>query len=250
MPTAAEHYENLLAAHYTWMFGTSFAEKVAEQKSILAQTLPPPQTPQLAVDLGSGPGFQTIALAELGYSPVLALDTSAQLLTELRSHASSLPIQTHHADLRDLSAFVAPASAAAIVCMGDTLTHLPAKFGICTLFQSIANALAPGGVFVLTWRDLTADLHGLDRFLPIRSDDAAIMTCFLESDPADPDHVLVHDLIYTRDADGAWTLNKSSYPKLRLSPAWLTEQLTIVGLNVDPPTTAGRLLQLTARKPS
>ncbi|MCU1299598.1 MAG: hypothetical protein JWO91_3876 [Acidobacteriaceae bacterium] len=47
----------------------------------------------LAVDLGSGPGFQTIALAHLGFSPVLAIGTSSELLDELRCHVGSLPIQ-------------------------------------------------------------------------------------------------------------------------------------------------------------
>jgi hypothetical protein len=29
--TAHDHYENLLAAHYSWMFAASFADKMAEQ---------------------------------------------------------------------------------------------------------------------------------------------------------------------------------------------------------------------------
>src|SRR5580692_12079016 len=79
MSEVTDHYEHLLAHHYTWMFGTSFADKVAEQKSFLTQalqSLKPSPTPQLAVDLGSGPGFQTIALAQLGFSSVLAIATS------------------------------------------------------------------------------------------------------------------------------------------------------------------------------
>jgi hypothetical protein len=36
MPASAqEHYENLLAEHYEWMFGLPFEAKVAEQKAIL-----------------------------------------------------------------------------------------------------------------------------------------------------------------------------------------------------------------------
>ena len=252
MSAVTDHYERLLAAHYTWMFGTSFADKVAEQKSILARVLPPPnptQPPPIAVDLGSGPGFQSIALAKLGFSPVLAIDTSAALLAELQSHAAGLPIHIHNADLRELPDIIQPASATAIVCMGDTITHLRAMPDVTNLFNAIYTALIPGGVFVLTWRDLTTELGGLDRFLPVRSDEAAIMTCFLESSPQDPDHVLVHDLIYTRAENGSWALNKSCYPKLRLSPQWLMQQLTAARLLVDSPATAGRLLQLVARKP-
>jgi len=69
MSTVTEHYQQLLAKHYTWMFGASFNEKVMEQESLLSQTLgdlTKQSAGALAVDLGSGPGFQTIALAHLG----------------------------------------------------------------------------------------------------------------------------------------------------------------------------------------
>ena len=72
------------------------------------------------------------------------------------------------------------------------------------------------------------------------------MTCFLEY--LNPEQVLVNDLIYTRTEDG-WSLNKSSYPKLRLSPAWLAEQLSAAGLIVESQGPVGRLLQITASKP-
>lgn len=253
MSAVTDHYKHLLAAHYTWMFGTSFDEKVAEQKNLLApllQPLVPTHAAALAVDLGCGPGFQSIALAQLGFSPVLAIDTSAELLTELRTHSAALQIQPLHADLRSLAEHVPAGRAAAIVCMGDTITHLPAKSDVTALFRDIFTALAPGGVFVLTWRDLTPELHGADRFLPVRSDDTTIMTCFREY--STPEQVLVHDLIYTRAAAGpasAWTLNKSSYPKLRLSAAWLAEQLAAAGFAIESQGPAGRLLQITARKP-
>ena len=71
------------------------------------------------------------------------------------------------------------------------------------------------------------------------------MTCVLEYTA--PETVLVHDLIYTRQ-NGVWTLSTSSYPKLRLSPDWLTNELTKAGLTIHSQGTAGRLLQLTAHK--
>ncbi len=247
MSAVTDHYERLLAQHYTWMFGASFDEKVAEQKSLLEHLLPPvsKQPTPLAVDIGSGPGFQSIALAQLGFSPVVAIDTSAALLNELRTHAAALPVQTHQADLRDLPQIVPPAQASAIVCMGDTITHLPAKSDVTALFHAVFTTLISGGVFVLTWRDLTPELHGTDRFLPVRSDENTIMTCFLEY--ATPDQVIVNDLIYTR-AENGWSLNKSSYPKLRLSPEWLAQQLTTAGLVIESQGPAGRLQQITARK--
>jgi len=249
MATVSEHYERLLSKHYTWMFGTSFDERVNEQRSILSRTLEPlTNKPEhaLAVDLGCGPGFQTIALAQLGFSPVIAIDTSAELLDEVRSHVTNLPIQIEKADLRDLPAMVPAGQATVIVCMGDTLTHLPGKSDVSSLFRAVSNTLHPGGVFLITYRDLTTELHGTDRFIPVRSDDNTIMTCFLEFE--NTESVLVHDLVHTRHHAG-WSLNKSSYRKLRLGIDWLCRELNLAGLTVVSQDSSGRLLAVAAVKP-
>ncbi len=244
-----EHYERLLSQHYTWMFGVSFEERVAEQKSFLSRTLAPlDYTPEaaMAVDLGCGPGFQTIALAQLGFSPVIAIDTSGELLDELRSHAGSLPIRTEKADLRDLPNIVQTGQATVIVCMGDTLTHLPEKSDVSALFRGVFERLRPGGMFVITYRDLTMELHGTDRFIPVRSDENKIMTCFLEFE--NQDSVVVHDLMHTRQ-DSGWSLNKSSYRKLRLGIAWVRKELSAAGFDILSEDLSGRLIGLAAVKP-
>src|SRR5579859_7641272 len=168
MSTVSEHYERLLSRHYTWMFGAPFEEKVSEQAALLREILEQlPGRPEtaLAVDLGSGPGFQTVALAQLGFSPVLAIDTSAELLGELQSHSVGLPVQIAKADLRELPSLVAAGQATVIVCMGDTLTHLSSKGDVSALFRAVSEALHPGGMLVITYRDLTAELEGIDRFI-------------------------------------------------------------------------------------
>src|SRR6266446_8203518 len=119
MSEVQDHYNNLLAKHYTWMFGTPFDAKVAEQRAILEDALKPLADSSdfgLAVDLGSGPGFQAVALSEMRYSPVLAVDTSESLLKELQSHQGNLAVQTICSDLLKLSEFVSPATAQVIVC--------------------------------------------------------------------------------------------------------------------------------------
>ena len=78
--------------------------------------------------------------------------------------------------------------------MGDTLTHLASKGEVGALFREVFDGLRPGGMFIITYRDLTKELHGTDRFIPIRSDDNKIMTCFLEFENAES--VVVHDLVY------------------------------------------------------
>ena len=249
MATVSEHYERLLSKHYTWMFGTSFDERVNEQKSFLSRTLEPlANKPDraLAVDLGCGPGFQTIALAQLGFSPVIAIDTSAELLDEVRSHANDQPIQIEKADLRDLPAHGARRTGHCHCVHGRHVDPSAGKGDVSNLFRAVFDTLHPGGMFVITYRDLTTELHGTDRFIPVRSDGNTIMTCFLEFE--NTESVVVHDLVHTRQHTG-WSLNKSSYRKLRLGIDWLGQELERAGLNVMSQDSSGRLLAVVAMKP-
>jgi SAM-dependent methyltransferase len=249
MASVSEHYERLLSKHYSWMLGASFEEKVKEQNAFLSRTLGTLKSspkPTLAVDLGCGPGFQTIALAQLGFSPVIAVDTSSELLDELRAYVDDFPVQIEKADLRELPALVSAEQATVIVCMGDTLTHLPGKGDVTGLFRAAFDALRPGGMLVITYRDLTTELYGTDRFIPVRSDEDKIMTCFLEFENAES--VVVHDLIYVREGAG-WSMNKSSYRKLRLGIDWMCEELGKAGFTAVSHDLCGRLVAVAAMKP-
>lgn len=75
-----------------------------------------------------------------------------------------------------------------------------------------AGALAPGGRFALSFRDYGEPLVAEKRFIPVRSDEQRILTCFLEYDE---DNVVVHDILHQRAASG-WQTKVSSYRKLRL----------------------------------
>ncbi|GAB2614646.1 class I SAM-dependent methyltransferase [Streptomyces capparidis] len=235
MATAAEHYDDLLAEHYTWMLGGDLHAAAERQAGLLEGLgVRPAGDGAPAVDLGCGPGPQSLALFRLGFSPVVAVDGSEQLLAELAEHARAAgadgAIRVRHGDIRTaLPGAAAPGTAAAVVCMGDTLPHLPARADVVDLLREAARALRPGGHFVATYRDLTGALHGPDRFLPVRATDDRLLTCFLEY--TDEETVLVHDLLHTRTPDG-WRMRASSYPKLRLAHAWVAAQCRAAGLDV------------------
>src|SRR5215472_11555904 len=112
------HYDQLLAEHYDWMFGTSLELKVAEQRALLNEIAGRAGKDDLAVDLGCGSGFQSLALSSLGYR-VLALDTSQRLLATLAGRIDSQHITIRQTDIRNLDECVAPATASLVVCMGD-----------------------------------------------------------------------------------------------------------------------------------
>jgi SAM-dependent methyltransferase len=169
-----------------------------------------------------------MALADVGFKRVIAIDTNAKLLQELQTHRGTRRIEPIRDDMLNLPQHVAPGTVDAAVCMGDTLPHLPARALVSQLFSEVFRALRPEGKFVLTFRDLSVELSGVDRFITVRSTPDKIMTCFLEYGP---DTVMVHDLIHVRD-DDSWKLLKSSYPKLRLSADEVCRDLEAAGFEV------------------
>ena len=226
MVTVKEHYENHLAKYYSWMSG-GFSKKLEENRKFFKDHNLWPRSSRVAVDLGAGSGFQSIPLSELGYQ-VIAIDSSNQLLAELKENAKDLSIEIINDDLLNFSKH-SPDSVELIVCMGDTLTHLNTHQNIRKLLRSVYNALEIGGQVVLTFRDLTTELKGLDRFVPVRNDANTIFTCFLEYEK---DYVKVHDIIYEKKHN-QWKLKKSMFNKIRISPQWARKKLQEFGFKVE-----------------
>ncbi|MGE5241494.1 MAG: class I SAM-dependent methyltransferase [Bacteroidota bacterium] len=225
MPTVAEHYANHLAPIYAWMAGGVHAA-IAQGGADIAPFLAAPGERMLALDLGAGFGMHTIPIARAGYA-VTAIDTSVLLLTELQTQAAGLRVRAVEDDLLNFQQYVAK-KADLIVCMGDTLTHLSRQSEVDDLLQMVAHSLKPGGKFVATFRDYSRSLSGQARFIPVRSDENRILTCFLEYGP---EHVMVHDMVHERSADG-WQMRVSAYPKLRISPTHVAQSLQKHGLPV------------------
>ena len=211
MPSVAEHYERVLSPVYAWMAGGAEAAITAGGVELEALNLALAPRARV-VDLGCGFGMHAIPLARAG-ARVLAMDTSAHLLAELARLAGDLDIETVQDDLLSFRAHLKE-KAAAVFCMGDTLTHLPEHTNLDFLVQEVAEALAPAGWFVLSFRDYSQPLLDDQRFIPVRSDERRILTCFLEYEE---DTVVVHDILHERGGD-AWETSVSSYRKLRLSP--------------------------------
>ncbi len=226
MNTAKDHYDKQLASVYSWMAGTP--EGAIERNHDLFCQLGIDSAPRgLAVDLGAGSGFQSIPLAELGFS-VVAVDFCAALLSELSDRANHLSIRTIHDDILNFSEYIEE-QAQIVVCMGDTLTHLESLSAVQSLLLSIERALTASGKLILTFRDyVSIEPQGTQRFIPVRSDESTILTCFLEYHEK---VVEVYDLLYRREGE-RWVLNTSSYPKLRIDKSWVCEQLQKLKLQV------------------
>ncbi len=241
LSTVEQHYERHLAPVYQWMAG-GWEMGLARGESDLSGVLPADLSGRTAVDLGAGIGMHSVPLAGRGCR-VLAVDTSAQLLRTLRLHGKGLPIRTVQADMRSLQSLV-KAPADIILCMGDTITHLPDLPSIEALLRQIAALLAREGVFVTTFRDYTVEPSGSKRFIPVGSDANRILTCFLEYTQ---ERVNVHDLLHERDGE-AWKLSVSGYEKVRVSPAWVREVLSACGLCTVMEAGGGGMARVVARR--
>lgn len=237
----AEHYDTHLAQHYSWLFG-GLPERAKENKKAFVELGLHGKPGARAIDLGAGSGFQSIPLAELGYA-VTSVDLSRKLLDELVASSKGLPITVKHEDLLRTLASAEPGFEVC-VCMGDTLTHLSSFGDVQRVFREVHRVLAPGGTFVLQFRDLTKPLEGADRFIPVRADENTVFTCFLEYEG---DHVRVYDLIHQRTPEG-WELKKSVYRKLRIAGDWAKKRLVEGGFTIERDDSARGMVSLVARR--
>jgi SAM-dependent methyltransferase len=216
--TAKEHYDNYLGNFYSWMAG-DFTTKQQEQQAFFTAQNIVPAFNKTAFDLGSGHGMQTVSLAKLGFH-VVAVDFNQQLLKELHENCKDLSVQIIE---NDLIVFLRNTNEEAelIVCMGDTLTHLKNLQSLDDLIGEVEKHLVRDGKIVLSFRDLSTELTGLQRFIPVKSDTTRMLNCFLEYFE---DHVMVHDILHEY-SDGVWIQKVSAYPKLRLNNSIVTDLL-------------------------
>src|SRR5258705_2208167 len=143
MARVRDHYDELLAEHYSRMFG-HFESKVAEQRALLERLgVTARASGALAVDLGCGSGFQSVALAQLGFR-VLAVDISQRLLAQLRDRTRGLAVEAITGDIRDV-ARLGPAGGEGAVCLGDTPGHLGPDADLDRGFPGGAGRLPSGG---------------------------------------------------------------------------------------------------------
>src|SRR5687767_3230758 len=172
-----QHYDTFLGTIYSWMTG-DFTYKMNEQKQFFVENCIQPASTKVAIDLGAGHGLQSIGLAQCGYH-VTAVDLNKGLLEELNHHKGDLQVTTVEDDMLNfLKTF--NHKAALIVCMGDSLTHLENVGQVDELFGQAALHLESDGKIIVSFRDLTTELKGEERFLAVRSDASKILTCFLE----------------------------------------------------------------------
>jgi len=230
------HYAELLAPVYVWMLGGEAAALARARAwlegSGLARLAPGP-----AVDLGCGPGFHAIALAEAGFE-TLAIDNSPELLAQIgdpRVRKASGDLVAFEEQLRGLEPKL-------LSCLGDTLTHLASEQQVDELFDACARSLAPGGVLALTFRDYSVERRPSECLIRVREDGERSLACALEFEPG---RVRVTDMLHEW-REGRWVESRSTYSKLRLAPAAVRGKLAARGFRLERDELAGGLATILA----
>lgn len=221
-----DHYDNHLAQHYSWIYGGADLN-IEKNKSFFNEHKLTPNSSGVALDLGAGSGFQSIPLQQLGYR-VIAVDFSKEILRKLESRDLSHSIEIVQTDMLDFSSY-AGKNPELIVCMGDTLTHLPDLNSVKKLITNSYSELDSGGRLALSFRDLTYELKDNERFIPIQSEPEKIFTCFIENQG---DHIDVYDIVQEK-MNGEWKQKISFYPKIKISEDQIKKILLSSGFVVD-----------------
>lgn len=244
MKSVRKHYDEFLAPVYSWILG-DFDNAYRANVEFFAGLGLSPEAGDLAVDLGCGPGCQSLPLAELGFR-VVAIDFCQELLDELVQRSGDLPITTVCDDLAEFAQHTDQAPVL-IVCMGDTLVHLPDLPAVEKVIDRVSAALQPGGTFIYAIRDyISMEPSGADRFVPVRADDEQIFTCFLDYHES---VVHVHDVLYRKEV-GKWAMHVSDYLKLRLDTAVINLRLQANGLEIREELIERGMIYVVATKPA
>lgn len=237
---AQQHYEALLADVYEW-YASAHGSPFESARDWLERHRLTDGTRYL--DLGAGFGAHVVVLAELG-KQVTAVDFDATLLTRLRAllDARGLTASIERAAIVDYLVG-ARAKWDVILCLGDTLPHLPDVDAVRALLTRSAALLSPGGRLALTYRDSTTfAATGVSRFIEVARDEQRTMHCLLE--PIDDRHLRVTDIVTDVLPEGPRT-RISDYVKLRVARAEVVEWAREAGLTpVVDETTAGMLTQI------
>lgn len=236
------HYDSHLRETYVWMCGGMEPALQAGRAEILAWSVPHhPQ--ELVLDLGCGFGKHTLPLLEAG-ARVHAVDSSQAMLDLLTAYSGAHPaLSVECGDLLTaLDAFRDQASA--ILCLGDTLTHLPDAHAVGHVLQGCYDALAAQGMLALSFRDYCGPQAGERKEIPVRADLRRRVDCRLEFED---EHVVVTDVICEHES-GEWVTRPHAYRKLRLAPKLVEAMLADAGFHPERLPDAAGMVRIAARK--
>ena len=229
MSDVQRHYETLLGPVYEWSVsgaGDPFKNAAAWLAALRLDR------GASYLDLGAGFGAHVLPLARAGKS-VTAVDLDESLLKQLRDRldGEGLHASLHRREILEFLRTAPPTNWDVVLCLGDTLCHLPSILAVREFLSASARVLKPGGLLALSYRDSTRlAAEGTARFREVARDDKRVMHCLIE--PLDAEHLRVTDIL-TEVGPQSLNTRISDYIKVRIAPEQLSALATQVGLVVE-----------------
>jgi glycine/sarcosine N-methyltransferase len=176
-PKPVAEFYDWLAADYDRM--TGFEKRFVQERPFF-RLLVHRHEIRTAVDAGSGTGFHSLLLAQLGVN-VTAVDVSGEMLSRLEQHAKALNVSVRvlQASFAELPGRVSP-PVDAVFCLGNTLPHLLTSDALEKALRSFAAVLRPGGVIFLQILNFDRILRSRERVQSVKESDGEVFVRFYD----------------------------------------------------------------------
>ena len=172
-----EQFYDSLANEYDEF--TGFAERFDKERSIF-QRLVQKYDVKIVLDAGSGTGFHSLLLAQLGLH-VTATDISEQMLRQAKRNAEHMSVQI---DTIQTSFQVMNESVHnkfdAVFCLGNTLPHVLTEEELIQSFKSFRETLNSGGRVFLQLLNYDRILNFRERILNVKEVNDKIFVRFYD----------------------------------------------------------------------
>lgn len=100
------------------------------------------------LDIGCGTGNKTMHLAG-GERQITAIDGDPEMINEAKKNNAAPGIEYMALNMAEIATVFQPQSFDALLCLGNTLVHLPKPEDIARLLADMGEVLKPGGLAVI-----------------------------------------------------------------------------------------------------
>lgn len=121
------------------------------------------------LDMACGTGWHAIALSRRGYE-VVGADISVRMIEHARENAvrEGLTVRFVRAGFGQLAPLVGKGFDA-LICMGNSLPHVPGPEALKETLADFAAVLQPGGVLIIQQRNFDRVCNERQRFMPLQT---------------------------------------------------------------------------------
>jgi SAM-dependent methyltransferase len=231
----------------------AFSLKMIPYLDELLQRHPAPGRAML--DLACGTGTVALSFAQQGWQ-VYGVDASAGMLDQARQKAEQAG-QKLVLSQQDMRHFVLPCPVALVTCLYDSLNYMLTLDDLQQVFQRVAQALTPGGVFLgdMNTQVTLEQVWGNNTFFVEDEDMAVVMRSHYEPLTG----LSTVDIVgFVRQEDGLYSRFDEHHAEVAYPNARVRHALQEAGLQVeaahkcfhfDPPDAHTRRVMWVARKP-